>query len=74
MTNLLDKLTRIYIREITRRHGVPVSAILDRDPISTSRFLESFQQVMRTKLSFSITFHPQIDGQYERTIPTLETY
>jgi len=34
----LDKLAELYIREIMRLHGVPLSIILDRDPRFTSRF------------------------------------
>ena len=34
----LDKLAELYIAEIVRLHGVPMSIILDRDPRFTSRF------------------------------------
>ena len=34
----LDKLAELYIKEIVRLHGIPVSIILDRDPRFTSRF------------------------------------
>ena len=55
-----------------RLHGVPVSIISDRDPRFTSRFWPSLQTALGTRLHFSITFHPQTDGQSERTIQTLE--
>jgi hypothetical protein len=51
---------------------VPVSIISDRDPRFTSRFWQSLQATMGTKLKFSTAFHPQTDGQSERTIQTLE--
>jgi hypothetical protein len=60
------------VSEIVRLHGVPVSIILDRDPRFTSRFWQSLQAAMGTKLNFSTAFHPQTDGQSERTIQTLE--
>ncbi|KAJ9538563.1 hypothetical protein OSB04_031296 [Centaurea solstitialis] len=44
----------------------------DRDTRFTSRFWERFQEEMGTKLHFSTAFHPQTDGQSERTIQTLE--
>ena len=44
----------------------------DRDPRFTFRFWESFQTAMGTRLHFSTAFHPQTDGQSERTIQTLE--
>ena len=68
----LDKLAKVYIREVVRLHGVPFSIVSDRDPRFTYRFLSSSQHALGTKLRFSITFHPQTDDQSERTIQTLE--
>jgi hypothetical protein len=65
-------LAKEYVSEIVRLDGVPVSIISDRDPRFTSRFWQSLQAAMRTKLNFSTAFHPQTDGQSERTIQTLE--
>ena len=55
-----------------RLHGVPVSIVSDRDPRFTSRFWPSLQTVLGTLLHFSTAFHPQTNGQSERTIQTLE--
>ena len=44
----------------------------DRDPHFTSRFWPRLQGALGTKLRFSISYHPQTDGQSERTIQTLE--
>ena len=44
----------------------------DRDPRFTSRFWPSLQAALGTRLHFSTAFHPQTDGQSERTIQTLE--
>ena len=74
----LDKLARLYVNvrlyvnEIISRHGMPVSIISDRDPRFTSRFWIKLQGALGTQLRFSIDFHPQTDGQSERTIQTLE--
>ena len=59
----LDKLAKVYIREVVRLHGVPFSIVSYRDPRFTSRFWPSLQHALGTKLRFSTTFHPQIDGQ-----------
>lgn len=67
-----EKLAEIFVREIVARHGVPVSIVSDRDTRFTSRFWKKFQNEMGTRLHFSTTFHPQTDGQSERTIQTLE--
>ena len=42
------------------------------DPRFTAQFLKSFQKAMGTQLSMSTAFHPQMDGQSERTIKILE--
>ncbi|KAL5865850.1 hypothetical protein ACOSQ3_003364 [Xanthoceras sorbifolium] len=68
----LDRLAELYIREIVRLHGVPVSIISDRDPRFTSRFWKKFQEALGTRLSFSTAFHPQTDGQSKRVIQVLE--
>ena len=68
----LDKLAELYIKEIVRLHGIPVSIISDRDPRFTSRFWGKLQEAMGTRLNFSTAFHPQTDGQSERVIQILE--
>ena len=71
-TDTLSSLADLYVREIVRLHGVPVSITSDRDSRFTSHFWEHFQDAMGTQLNFSTAFHPQTDGQSERTIQTLE--
>ena len=68
----LQKLVRLYVAEIVRLHGVPVSIISDRDPRFTSRFWKKLQEALGTRLDFSTAFHPQTDGQSERVIQILE--
>ena len=72
MTYTMDQFARLYMKEIIRLHGVPISIISDRDPRFTSGFWESLQEAMGTKLKLSTAFHPQTDGQSERTIQILE--
>nr|GFD55294.1 putative reverse transcriptase domain-containing protein [Tanacetum cinerariifolium] len=54
------------------RHEIPVSIISDRDPRFASNFWRSLQNALDTRLDMSIAYHPEIDGQSERTIQTLE--
>ncbi|GJV13911.1 putative reverse transcriptase domain-containing protein [Tanacetum coccineum] len=68
----MDKLTRLYLKEIVCRRGVPVSIISDRDIRFASRFWRSIQKSLGTNLDMSIAYHPETDGQSERTIQTLE--
>ncbi|KAD6795956.1 hypothetical protein E3N88_06852 [Mikania micrantha] len=68
----VSKLSEIFTQEIIRLHGTPVSIISDRDPRFTSHFWKGLQSAWGTRLRFSTAFHPQTDGQSERTIQTLE--
>jgi len=58
----MQKLAQIYIDEIVRLHGVPSSIVSDRDPRFTSRFWQTLQEALGTKLRLSSTYHPQTDG------------
>ena len=68
----LYKLVELYIKEIVRLHGIPVSIISYRDPRYTSRFWGKLQEALGIRLNFSIAFHPQMDGQSEKVIQILE--
>ncbi|GKE43303.1 putative reverse transcriptase domain-containing protein, partial [Tanacetum coccineum] len=68
----LEKLKRQYLKEIVSMHGVLVLNISDRDGRFTSHFLWSLQKALGTQLEMSTAYHPQTDGQSERTIQTLE--
>ena len=68
MTFTLERFCLLYIREIVRLLGVPISIVSDRDPRFTAHFWRSFQKAMGTRLTMSTAFHPQTDGQSERTI------
>ncbi|GJS99104.1 putative reverse transcriptase domain-containing protein [Tanacetum coccineum] len=59
----MERLARLYLNEIVSRHGVPISIISDRDSRFTSRFWQSMQEVLGTRLDMSTAYHPQIDGQ-----------
>ncbi|GKD94910.1 putative reverse transcriptase domain-containing protein [Tanacetum coccineum] len=67
-----EKLARIYINKIVARHGVPVSIISDRDGRFASHLWQALQKALGTKLHMSTAYHPETDGQSERTIQTLE--
>ncbi|GJS59362.1 putative reverse transcriptase domain-containing protein [Tanacetum coccineum] len=68
----ISKLAEIFRQEIVRLHGTPTSIVSDRDPKFTSHFWKGLQKAWGTRLKFSTAFHPQTDGQSERTIQTLE--
>ncbi|GKC67137.1 putative reverse transcriptase domain-containing protein, partial [Tanacetum coccineum] len=67
-----EKLAKIYVNEIVARHGVPVSIISNRNGRFTSHLWQALQEALATRLDMSTAYHPQTDGQSERTIQTLE--
>ncbi|GKA15051.1 putative reverse transcriptase domain-containing protein [Tanacetum coccineum] len=71
-TDSMEKLTRQYLKEVVSRHGVPVSIISDRDSKFTSHLCKSLNEALGTQLDMSKAYHPQTDGQSERTIQTLK--
>nr|GFB54393.1 putative reverse transcriptase domain-containing protein [Tanacetum cinerariifolium] len=64
----MDKLTKLYLKEVVTRHGIPISIIFDRDPRFASNFWRAFQKALGTRLDMSTSYHPQTDGKSERTI------
>ncbi|GJR13302.1 putative reverse transcriptase domain-containing protein [Tanacetum coccineum] len=71
-TDPMDKLARMYLKEVVTRHGILVSIIYDCDPRFASKFWRSLQNALGTNLDMSTAYHPQTDGQSERTVQTLE--
>ncbi|GJT56800.1 putative reverse transcriptase domain-containing protein [Tanacetum coccineum] len=71
-TDPLEKLARMYLKEVVTRHGIPVSIICDRDPRFASHFWRLLQKALGTSLAKSTAYHPETDRQSKRTIQTLE--
>src|SRR3954463_12770863 len=67
-----SKLAELYISRIVSFHGIPKNIVSDRGTQFTSRFWKKVQEGLGTKLNFSITYHPQTDGQAERVNQILE--
>ncbi|GJZ71771.1 putative reverse transcriptase domain-containing protein [Tanacetum coccineum] len=70
-----ERITMDLVSRLPRTpsgHGVPISIILDRDGHFTCRFWRSLQKALGTNLDMSTTYHPQTDGQSERTIQRIK--
>nr|GEW38642.1 putative reverse transcriptase domain-containing protein [Tanacetum cinerariifolium] len=66
-TNPMDKLARIYLKEVVTRHGIPVSTISDREPRFASNFWRSLQYVLGwvnhlplVEFSYNNSYHASI--------------
>nr|GFC66468.1 putative reverse transcriptase domain-containing protein [Tanacetum cinerariifolium] len=71
-TDPIEKLMKLYMKEVVTRHGVPVYIIFNRDSRFTSLFWKALHKALGTRLDMSTSYHPQTDGQSERTIQTLK--
>ncbi|GJV61005.1 putative reverse transcriptase domain-containing protein [Tanacetum coccineum] len=61
----MDSVARLYLNEILARHGVPILIIFDHDSRFTSRFWQSMQKALGTRLDMSMAYHLQTDGHME---------
>jgi len=68
------QLAHIINDRIIARHGIPKSIISDRDPLFTSNFWATLLAMIGTKRRLSTAYHPQTDGQTERTNRTMKAY
>ena len=66
------KLAKLYMERIVCLHGVPKKIVSDRETQFTSQFQQRVHESLGTKLNFNSAYHPQTDGQTERTNQILE--
>ncbi|GJV26289.1 putative reverse transcriptase domain-containing protein [Tanacetum coccineum] len=68
----IAEYVRLYLNEIVARHGMPILIISDRDSHFTSRFWQSMQEALGTRLDMSTAYHPQTDGSWDVHILLVE--
>ncbi|CAN6700773.1 unnamed protein product [Malus baccata var. baccata] len=71
-TKMYHTIRPFIIGQIVKYHGVPIYIVSDWDRQFTSKFWITFQEALGTRLLYRTTYHPQTDGQFKRTIKTLE--
>ena len=69
-----EQTAQILIKEIFRLHGLPVDILSDRGPQFTSAVWKQLLKTLKTSRSLSTAYHPQSDGQTERTNQILDQY
>jgi len=69
-----EDLAILFILHVFSKHGVPEHVTSDRGPEFVSRFFRSLGKALDMTLHFTSGYHPEGDGQTERTNQTLEQY
>ena len=64
-------MATLFISQVFKYHGMPMSIVFDRDPRMTSLFWKGLFENLGTKLNFSLAYHPKTDGQSEIVISTI---
>ena len=74
ITHSLEKLAELYVKEIVRLHGIPMTIISDRDSRFRSRFWQGLNNALGTQLGFSTSYHPQTDSAIEEDYSDIGRY
>ena len=72
MTDNAEDIANIFIQEVIRHHGIPSEIISDQDTRFISQFWTAITKMFSIQRCLSSSYHPQTDGQTERTNRTLE--
>jgi hypothetical protein len=68
------QLAQLFVLHVFSKHGVPSHVTSDHRTEFVSHFFRSLGKALNTKLHFTLGYHPEGDGQTERTNQTLEQY
>src|SRR5947207_12419325 len=71
-TTTSKDIAELFLQEVFRHHGLPLSIVSDRDSRFTAKFWQALQKALGVKLLMSTAEHPQTDGQAEATVKTIQ--
>jgi hypothetical protein len=66
MTHTTTNIAEIYMREISKLHGIPKTIVSDKDTNFTSNLWRGLFKRFGTNMNFSISYHPHSYGKIER--------
>jgi len=69
-----EQTADLFFDNVFKLHGIPENVVSDRGTQFTSKFWRELMQKLGTELRMSTAYHPETDGQTERTNRTLEQY
>jgi hypothetical protein len=67
-------VAKLFMNNIYKLHGMPLSIISDRDRIFTSNLWRELFSLAEVQLHMTSSYHPQSDGQTKRLNQTMETF
>lgn len=69
-----DEVAQLFLLHVFSKHGIPSHVTSDRGTEFHSHFMRSLGTILNMKLHFTSGYHPEANGQVERTNQTLEQY
>ena len=70
----MEDLAKIYYSKVFSHFGIPSKIISNRDPRLMFKLVQDICTELEVQQNISTAYHPQTDGQSERTNQTVETY
>ena len=68
----IERFAQLYVKKTVRLHKIPKDIVFDRGQRFQVRFWQALQKAFGTKLNFSSSFHPEIDGHTKWVNQVLE--
>ena len=67
-----EGIANLYLQNVWKLHGLPSSIVSDRGTQFASNMMRDLNKALNIQTKLSTSYHPQTDGQSERTIQEIE--